>query len=69
MTGNEYLDQQEVTITCDGCRRRTVQSYRWLKSNAQFTCTCGDDVDLRTQRLRRLLAGLEEEAARQENAA
>ena len=62
MTRNEYLDQQKLTIVCEACRRQMEKSYRWVKSNAEFACTCGETTNLRSDRYRKLLAGIEAEA-------
>jgi len=64
MTGNEYLDQQSITITCEACRRKMEKSYRWVKSNPEYPCTCGESTNLRSDRYRKLLAGIEAEAAK-----
>jgi predicted RNA-binding Zn-ribbon protein involved in translation (DUF1610 family) len=69
MTSNEYLDQQMLTIVCDSCRRKMEKSYRWVKSNSEYACTCGETTNLRSDRYRKMLANLEAEAAKQDKGA
>jgi hypothetical protein len=64
MTSNEYLDQQVITIVCDACRRKMDKSYRWVKANTEYACTCGDTTNLRSDRYRKILAGIEADAAK-----
>jgi predicted Fe-S protein YdhL (DUF1289 family) len=64
MTSNEYLDQQTITIVCDGCQRKMEKSYRWVKASPEYACTCGDTTNLRSDRYRKVLAGIETAAAK-----
>lgn len=64
MTGEEYLEQQMVTIVCEACVRRMEKSYTWVKHNVEFHCTCGATINLQADRVRKMLAAIETEAAK-----
>jgi hypothetical protein len=64
MTREEFLDEQEITVSCDACVRRVSKSYRWLRANFQYLCTCGVEIDLRSEPYRKIISRIEAEAAK-----
>lgn len=64
MTRDEFLDEQEITVSCDSCVRRVSKSYRWLRSNHEYMCTCGVEIDLRSEPYRKIISHVEAEAAK-----
>jgi hypothetical protein len=64
MTRDEFLDDQEITVSCDSCVRRVSKSYRWLRANQQYMCTCGVEIDLRSEPYRKVISLVEAEAAK-----
>ena len=64
MTRDEFLDEQVITVSCDACVRRVSKSYRWLKTNFEYICTCGVEIDLRSEAYRKVITRIEAEAAK-----
>lgn len=50
MTG--FLDNAEIEIPCSNCGSKTKKSIGWIKSNNQFTCTCGTTIKLDADQFR-----------------
>jgi transcription elongation factor Elf1 len=42
-----YLDRQEVSILCPGCKRENITTVGWIKANDVVHCAgCGKNITL-----------------------
>lgn len=49
MTG--ILDDIEIPIPCEQCRRKIPKRIGWIKTHHQLTCPCGTVIGLDTHQL------------------
>jgi len=38
------LNQENVSIPCPSCQRKTKKTIGWIRENTAFTCECGAEV-------------------------
>lgn len=44
------LDKMEIELPCHKCGRKTKKTAAWVKSNRQFTCSCGAVTSIKADR-------------------
>jgi hypothetical protein len=44
-------DDAFITVTCQSCGQKTDLKISWLKANNHFFCSCGDRVEVDSERL------------------
>lgn len=59
----DALDSKTAELPCPGCGHKTKKTFKWLKSNTQFTCVCGKQIHIDQSQFKSELAKVEKSLA------
>ena len=55
------IENTEIPIPCQKCGAKTKKPISWLKTNPDFTCSCGAVTEIDATRLNQQIASIEKE--------
>lgn len=58
-----FLDSTEIEIPCENCSHKTKKSIGWIKSNKDFTCSCGTKITIDASQFKSEIAKVEKSLA------
>lgn len=62
------LDNQEVEVPCENCKKKHKKTIGWIKRNSKVSCGCGAEINLKADQFRREIAKIEKSLKEFENA-